>query len=118
MEKSFWFYAINQKRPPTWKSFYFDPQTFQHVASIYKMQPSNSIEGGETAMAGRQSRRYQIEERFSDFKSADGLTLPTHYDLRYTLETERGFTKSIEWEVRALSIGNNISIDDRSFEVK
>jgi hypothetical protein len=97
---------------------YFDPQTFQHVASVYKLQPSNTMIGGETAMARRQSRRSQVEERFSDFKSADGLTLPTHYDLRFTLETENGFSKSIEWEVKAVSIGNNVPIDDRSFEVK
>lgn len=96
---------------------YFDPQTYQHVMTVYKSEPSTSVEGGETAQAGKSTRRYQIEERFSDFKTADGLTLPYHYDVRYTIETERGFTKAIEWEVRAVNIANNISIDPHSFEV-
>ena len=69
-------------------------------------------------MAGKSTRRYRIEERFSDFKTADGLTLPNHYDVRYTIETERGFTKAIEWEVRALNIANNLPIDPRSFQVQ
>lgn len=97
---------------------YFDPQTYQHVMTVYKLEPSTSMAGGETAMAGKSTRRYRIEERFSDFKTADGLTLPNHYDVRYTIETERGFTKAIEWEVRALNIANNLPIDPRSFQVQ
>jgi hypothetical protein len=62
--------------------------------------------------------RYEIEERFSDFKTADGLTVPSHYDLRFTEEMETGFTKSVEWEVKATDIVNNLSIDARSFQVK
>jgi len=97
---------------------YFDPETYQHVMTIYRMEPSTSIVGGETAQAGKSSRRYQLEESFSDFHTADGLTLPTHYDLRYTLEGESGFTKTVEWEVTNASISNNMPIDDRSFQIK
>jgi hypothetical protein len=97
---------------------YFDPQTFHHVMTVYRMEPSTSNVGGETAQAGKSTRRYRLEERFSDFKTVDGLTLPTHYDLRYTLEAESGFTKSIEWELQNVQISNNIGIDARSFEVK
>ncbi|MGB7331488.1 MAG: hypothetical protein WBD25_08880, partial [Terriglobales bacterium] len=74
--------------------------------------------GGETSQAGKQQTRYRIEERFSDFQSQDGLTLPTHYDLRFNLELSSGFTKLVEWEVKARNIMNNESIDARSFEVK
>ena len=97
---------------------YFDPETYRHVMTLYKMEPSTSVVGGETAQSGKQTRRYRIEERFSDFKTADGLTLPTHYDLRYTMEGESGFTKSIEWEIKSASIANNMSIDERNFEVQ
>jgi hypothetical protein len=97
---------------------YFDPQSYQHVMTIYKTEPSTSVVGGEIVMAEKQTRRYRIEERFSDFKTADGLTLPNHYDVRYTFEGESGFTKSIEWEVTALSISNNISIDPHAFQIK
>jgi len=97
---------------------YFDPRTFQHVMTVYKMSPRTSIEGGETAQSGKQSRRYQMEERFSEFQTTDGLTLPSRYDLRYTIETENGFTKTVEWEVKASNIMNNQSVDPRSFQVK
>lgn len=97
---------------------YFDPQTFQHVGSSYKTTESASLIGGETATAGKQANRYQIEERFSDFQTKEGLTLPRHYDLRFTLELESGFSKSIQWDVTALNILNNESIDPRSFQVK
>jgi hypothetical protein len=97
---------------------YFDPQTYRHVMTVYSVEPPRSIEGGELAQAQHQQKRYRVEERFSEFQTVDGLTLPTHYDLRFTLEAESGATKTIEWEVRALSVNNNISIDPRSFQVK
>jgi hypothetical protein len=97
---------------------YFDPTTYQHVATIYSMEPPSSIGGGELQQAGKQRPRTRVEERFANFRSADGLTLPNYYDLRFTLETERGFTKTVEWEIKELSIANNMSIDPRSFQVK
>ena len=97
---------------------YFDPPTYRHVMTVYSLEISRSIGGGETAQARKHPNRYRIEERFSEFQTMDGLTLPSHYDLRFTLETESGATKTIEWEARALSIDNNMSIDSRSFQVK
>jgi len=97
---------------------YFDPQTFQHVLTIYKLEPPTTNVGGELAQSGKSVRRYRLEEHFSDFKTADGLTLPNHYDLRYTFEAESGFSKAIEWEVSANSIANNMSIDPRAFQVQ
>lgn len=97
---------------------YFDPQTYRHVMTTYYIEPPRSIEGGELAQAQQMQKRYGVEERFSEFQTVDGLTLPSHYDLRFTLETESGQTKTIEWEVRTLSINNNIPIDARSFQVK
>ncbi len=97
---------------------FFDPQTYQHVMTTYKMERSIGITGGETAQAGKSAPHYELVERFSDFQTAGGLTLPRHYDVRYTMETDRGFTKSVEWEVKALNIMNNLSIDPRSFQPK
>jgi hypothetical protein len=97
---------------------YFDPQTYQHVLSTYELSVSSGLAGGETTQAGKQQTRYRIEERFSDFQSQDGLTLPTHYDLRFTIELSSGFTKLVEWEVKARNIMNNESIDERSFQPK
>jgi len=98
---------------------YFDPNTYQHVMTSFKATVSSSIgTGGETTSSQEQETRYRLEERFSDFKTSDGLTLPTHYDLRYTVELNNGFTKTVEWEVKATNIMNNQSIDPRAFEVQ
>jgi hypothetical protein len=97
---------------------YFDPQTYQHVMSTYNATVSSSIgTGGETTSSQEQQARHWLEEKFSDFKTQDGLTLPTHYDLRYTAELNNGFTKTVEWEVKASDIMNNQSIDPRAFQV-
>jgi hypothetical protein len=98
---------------------YFDPKTYQHVMTIYKVTIAVTIGlGGELSSTGRQESRYRLEERFGDFQTADGLTLPSHYDLRFTEETAAGFTKSVEWEFSQMRIMNNISLDPRNFEVK
>ncbi len=97
---------------------YFDPQTYQHVMSSYNATISSSIgTGGETTSSQEQQTRYRLEEKFSVFKTQNGLTLPTHYDLRYTAELNNGFTKTVEWEVNASTIMNNQSIDPRAFQV-
>ena len=36
--------------------------------------------------------RYRLSEKFSDFKIADGVTLPTHYDIQFTQELQNGRT--------------------------
>lgn len=97
---------------------YFDPQTFRHVMTVYSVEPGRSVAGGELGQAEKMQKRYSLDERFSDFQAVDGLTLPTHYKLRYSLETEAGETKIIEWEVQARAITNNLSVDPRSFQLK
>lgn len=98
---------------------YFDPKTFQHVMTTYRITRSVGMGlHGELSSAQRQQGRYLVEERFSGHESLDGLTLPTHYDLRYTEETENGFTKSVEWQVVTTRVMNNIGLDPRNFDLK
>jgi hypothetical protein len=99
-------------------TLYFDPTTFRHVMTSYRATQQTGLGEDEIATARKTPTRYEIEERFSDFQTTDGITLPYHYDLRFTVEQETGFTKSVEWEVKALNIMNNETIDPRSFQVK
>jgi hypothetical protein len=99
-------------------SLYFSPQTYRHVMTTYKAARVSGLGQGEIGTARKQNTLYAIEERFSDFQTTDGLTLPTHYDLRFTEELDNGFTKAVEWDVKAMSIMNNISINAQSFQVK
>ena len=97
-------------------TLYFAPDSFRHVMTLYTTEAAAGIGPTETESARQNQARYRIEERFSDFKTVDGLTLPWHYDLRYQQELQNGFTKLVEWDVTAATIDNNISLDPRNFE--
>lgn len=72
----------------------------------------------ETATARQQETRYRLEERFSDFKTADGLTLPTHYTIHFSQELGNGRTSVSEWEITASQITSGNGVDPRNFQVK
>jgi hypothetical protein len=114
-------------------ALYFEPDTFRHVMTIYKVSihagigasnvdaaPSDNgslNSGPEIASARQQQTRYRIEERFSDFKESDGLTLPSHYDLRFQEELQNGFTKMVDWDITQTRILNNVNLDPKNFEI-
>ena len=62
--------------------------------------------------------RYTLEERFSDFKTADGITLPSHYNIHFTQELQDGKTTIYEWDMTATDVSENMSLDPRNFQVK
>ncbi len=113
-------------------TLYFDPETFHHVMTVYTASRTSGLgsEGvepvpgsvlstgaSEVQSARRNEAHYRIEERFSDFQSVDGLTLPARYDLRFTEELQNGFSKSVEWEVQATQVLNNVNLDPKNFDI-
>lgn len=124
---------------------YFDPQTYRHVQTVYSYSVNESLTSGtpssqpnlpapgsvdsglgagmpggspETARARQNLTRYRLQEKFSDFKTVDGVTLPTHYDVQFTQELQNGKTTLSEYEMKSLELMNNVSVDARNFEVK
>jgi hypothetical protein len=112
---------------------YFDPETFHHVMTVYSVSLSAGLgrvsyqtAGGgeisygatETESARQNQSRYRIEERFSDFKESDGLSLPARYAVRFTEELQSGFTKTVEWEVNTTRVMNNLNLDAKNFEIR
>jgi hypothetical protein len=122
---------------------YFEPGTYRHVRSVYTMTIRAGIARAgfgdvptpgkgevdittapiapttsETASARQHETRYRIEETFGDFKTTDGLTLPTQYVLKYTQELQDGHTNLWEWAISEKQISNNVTLDSRNFEVK
>ena len=47
-----------------------------------------------------------VEERFGDFQTVDGLTLPRHWDIRYRVEPQ-SIPQEYEWDVTLTEIGHN-----------
>ena len=122
-------------------TLYFEPTTFRHVMTVYKASlhagiggtnpdanmgapapaaPNSSgtdLSGGaDTASARQQETRYRIEERFSDFQTTDGLSLPAHYELRFQ-EDLTSFTKLVDWNLTSTAIKTNIPIDAKNFAI-
>jgi hypothetical protein len=57
-------------------------------------------------------------ERFSDFRTDNGITLPCHCELRYTQEPQNGATRNYYWDMTAEKVLNNVSLDPQNFEMK
>jgi hypothetical protein len=117
---------------------YFDPETYHHVETVYSITLASGFGGsvlsatdqvGMTTPAGQsgsdptrsskqQQIRYTLEERFSDFTTTDGITLPSHYNIHFTQESQDGKTTVNEWEMTANEVSENMSLDPRNFQVK
>jgi hypothetical protein len=128
-------YALGYKPAKTTDltiTLYFDPESFHHVATVYRVSahaglggiafrpfPGATISNGasEVQSARQNETRFRIEEYFKDFKTSEGLTLPTNYDLRFTAELQSGFTKSVEWRVETKRVLNNLSVDPKNFAI-
>ncbi|MGA9813911.1 MAG: hypothetical protein WBQ64_14090, partial [Terriglobales bacterium] len=119
----------SRKRDDLTIHLYFDAQTFQHIMTTYAITlasglagltatPSNTAGADITQSSSQKETRYTMEERFSDFKTADGLTLPTKYAIHFTEELQNGTTLVYEWDLTADEISNNKPLDPRNFQVK
>jgi hypothetical protein len=98
---------------------YFDPESYHHVKTIYSVVITPSGVGhGVTTSASQQEIRYTIEERFSDFQTDNGITLPRHYDLQYTQELQNGSTRAYDWDMTVNKLVNNIGLNPGNFQIK
>jgi hypothetical protein len=97
---------------------YFDPATYRHVLTVYSLTIQAGLAGRETSSARLQQIRSRLEERFSDFKTVDGLTLPTQYTIHFTQEQQSGQTIVSEWSLEENDLSNNTPLDPKNFAVK
>jgi len=97
---------------------YFDAETFQHVKTLYSMAFAPNVGRTITSSVNQQEVRYTIEERFGNFKTADGLTLPTTTSIEYTQELQNGRTVAFHWDMTADRIIENVSLDPKNFDTK
>jgi hypothetical protein len=104
---------------------FFDSETYRHVMTTYAitlasgLAPNGGVGAADVTQSSRQQEiRYTIEERFSDFQTNDGLTLPSKYSIHFTRELQNGTTEVFEWDIAAEKFSSNISLDPKNFEVK
>jgi len=99
-------------------NLFFEPDTFRHVKTVYSISVANNVGATITETSKLLPERTTLEERFSDFKTVDRLTLPTHWNLQFTRELPNGSTSVSEWDLKEDQITNNMGLDPRNFEVK
>ena len=94
---------------------YFDPETFRHVRSQYKVEiaPSQIERIGDSA----ELDRYLLIEEFDQFQEVDGITLPHAYKLDFTVDSTRGGFLGA-WTYTVKQVAHNQAIDRQAFSVK
>jgi hypothetical protein len=97
---------------------YFDPETHRHVMTVFAVAISPNMSHLVTESVNQQEIRYTVEERFSDFQTDNGITLPRHYDLQYTQELQSGSTRVYDWDMTADKVLNNLDLDSGNFQIK
>jgi hypothetical protein len=134
-----------KKYPDLTIMMYFDTETYHLVRTDYSLtvqaglgkqggpdlSPQQSVPGSpdtgpivatgqsnETATARQYQTRYKLTEKYSDYKTADGLTLPNKYEIQFSQENPNGTTYLTDYELTAGAIKNNVTADERNFEVK
>jgi len=98
---------------------YFDAETFHHVMTVYTLESAAGVASHSPLDSpSQQDTRYKIEERFSDFKTDNGITLPRHYQIEYSRELQDGSTLVYQWEMTADKTAENLTMDPANFHLK
>lgn len=95
---------------------YFDPETFRHVRTEYRVRTDNDATAGfnpnpDTHMAISQMDRgdsyYTLTEKFEDFKKVGAFTLPHGYTLDYMIDGSNQSGFIAKWKINVLQVGFN-----------
>lgn len=97
---------------------YFEPETHHHVLTTYTIETAPHIANNEIENAKQQTIHYVLEERFSDFQTDNGLTLPHQYDLRFSEQLQNGNTIVYDWSMTAEKVLQNPIIPPANFQEK
>ena len=93
---------------------YFDPETYRHLATIYRIRIAAPMGRTPRESARQFDTRLTLEEWFSDFQTTEDLDLPTRWTIRLSLEAGRG-TFLGKWDMRYNRITHNLPVDPQLF---
>ncbi len=97
---------------------YFDPETYRHVKTVYSMSFAPHVGPSITTSVDQQQIRYSIQERFDDYKTENGITLPSTYSIEFSEELQNGRTLVFRWDMTADKTAENVGLDPKNFETK
>lgn len=85
---------------------YFDPETYRHVYSIYRVTIPATIGLKIDESAQQRESRFSIEEKFDDFRTVDGLTLPSQWQVKVTVDKADDSSISV-WDMNFTKASTN-----------
>lgn len=65
---------------------FFEPETYRHVRSEYRLSLRPSMSSAIDRSASQQDVRFELDETFADFQPVGGLTLPRRWALVFTMD--------------------------------
>lgn len=101
-------------------SLYFEPDTFRHIATVYEYTIQPKMGALSTDSVAGQVTRLTLTEKFSDFRTADKLTLPFGYSITYASEgqeTSAVTSVGLEWKLKFENAYFNEKIEAAVFKV-
>jgi hypothetical protein len=102
---------------------YFEPDSFRHVMTVYSTSTSPVMSHNRSDNLRQGEKHYRLEERFADFKTVDGLTLPSRWTIQYSTDAagryaEHADNRTYQFDVTETSLSHNIQVGPEYFEVK
>jgi hypothetical protein len=98
-------------------SLHFDPETFRHVHSEYKLTLPANMGGSPEDSSSFRETIYNIQEWFDDFETVDSLNLPRAYKMTYSREGT-GATALMEYKIVLSNILHNQTLDPKAFAIQ
>ncbi len=98
-------------------ALYFEPETYRHLYSTYRLVIPETMAPRPEASAGQQRTIVNLREEFSDFASFDALTLPQSYKLVLTIEGQGG-SSITEWDFRTDRTLHNQALEPNAFALR
>ncbi|MCX6546151.1 MAG: hypothetical protein NTV05_17290 [Acidobacteria bacterium] len=98
-------------------ALHFDPDTFRHVHSGYRLVLPGLMGATAAESPSRSDTIYHIDETFGDFKTVDAVTLPHSWKLTYSREGV-GATVLCEDNLTVTDVRHNQALDAKAFEIK
>jgi len=102
---------------------YFDPETYRHVRTEYRVRVKDDLsfgtmsEGGFLGSATQPESIYVLIEKFEDFKKVGVIDLPHTYTIDYSVEGS-GHAFVGKWTLKALQWAFNRTLDERLFKAQ
>jgi hypothetical protein len=113
------YHTLKYQRRKGWDPtvrLYFDPETFRHCHTIYKVRQGAPMVRNPNASAGTNETWFTLIESFSDFRQVGNVTLPTRWTLEHILEASGGRSGSlIRFTTAFTELENNYEFDANAF---